>query len=41
MHRFLIVIEKAENSYSAYSADVPRLVALGAIAFRFKLKSKV
>ena len=30
MHRFLIVIEKAGNSYSAYSPDLPGCVATGA-----------
>ncbi len=30
MHRFLIVIEKAENSYSAYSPDLPGCIATGA-----------
>jgi len=30
MHRFLIVIEKAENNYSAYSPDLPGCVATGA-----------
>ncbi len=29
MHRFLIVIEKAENNYSAYSPDLPGCVATG------------
>lgn len=30
MHRFLIIIEKAENNYSAYSPDLPGCVATGA-----------
>jgi predicted RNase H-like HicB family nuclease len=30
MHRFLIVIEKADNNYSAYSPDLPGCVATGA-----------
>lgn len=30
MHRFLIVIEKAGNNYSAYSPDLPGCVATGA-----------
>lgn len=30
MHRFLIVIEKAENNYSAYSPDLPGCIATGA-----------
>lgn len=30
MHRFLIVIEKAKNNYSAYSPDLPGCVATGA-----------
>ena len=30
MHRFLIVIEKAGNNYSAYSPDIPGCVATGA-----------
>lgn len=30
LHRFLIVIEKAENIYSAYSPDLPGCVATGA-----------
>ena len=29
MHRFLIVIEKAKNNYSAYSPDLPGCVATG------------
>ncbi len=29
MHRFLVVIEKAENNYSAYSPDLPGCVATG------------
>lgn len=29
MHRFLIVIEKANNNYSAYSPDLPGCVATG------------
>jgi predicted RNase H-like HicB family nuclease len=29
MHRFLIVIEKAKNNYSAYSADLPGCIATG------------
>ena len=30
MHRFLIVIEKAGNNYSAYSPDLPGCIATGA-----------
>lgn len=30
MHRFLIVIEKAANNYSAYSPDLPGCIATGA-----------
>ncbi len=29
MHRFLIVIERAEGNYSAYSPDLPGCVATG------------
>ncbi len=29
MHRFLIVIEKADGNYSAYSPDLPDCVATG------------
>ena len=29
MHRFLIVIEKAGNNYSAYAPDLPGCVATG------------
>ena len=29
MHRFLIVIEKAVNNYSAYSPDLPGCIATG------------
>lgn len=29
MHRFLVVIEKGENNYSAYSPDLPGCVATG------------
>ncbi len=29
MHRFLIIIEKAEGNYSAYSPDLPGCVATG------------
>lgn len=29
MRRFLIVIEKAENNYSAYSPDLPGCIATG------------
>lgn len=29
MYRFLIVIEKAESNYSAYSPDLPGCVATG------------
>jgi predicted RNase H-like HicB family nuclease len=29
MYRFLIVIEKTENNYSAYSSDLPGCVATG------------
>jgi len=30
MHHFLIVIEKAENNYSAYSPDLTGCIATGA-----------
>jgi predicted RNase H-like HicB family nuclease len=30
MHRFLIVIERANNNFSAYSPDLPGCVATGA-----------
>jgi predicted RNase H-like HicB family nuclease len=30
MHRFLIVIEKADGNYSAYSPDLPGCIATGA-----------
>ena len=30
MHRFLIVIEKAQNNYSAYSPDLAGCIATGA-----------
>lgn len=30
MHRFLIVIEKANGNYSTYSPDIPGCVATGA-----------
>lgn len=30
MRRFLIIIEKADNNYSAYSPDLPGCVATGA-----------
>ncbi len=30
MHRFLVVIEKADRNYSAYSPDLPGCVATGA-----------
>lgn len=29
MHRFLIVVEKADGNYSAYSPDLPGCVATG------------
>lgn len=29
MHRFLVVIEKAEGNYSAYSPDLPGCIATG------------
>ena len=29
MHRFLVVIEKAESNYSAYCPDLPGCVATG------------
>lgn len=29
MHRFLVVIEKANNNYSAYSPDLPGCAATG------------
>lgn len=30
MHRFLVVIEKADSNYSAYSPDLPGCIATGA-----------
>ena len=30
MYRFLVVIEKADGNYSAYSPDLPGCVATGA-----------
>ena len=30
MHKFLVVIEKADDNYSAYSPDLPGCVATGA-----------
>ncbi len=30
MHRFLILIEKADGNYSAYSPDLPGCIATGA-----------
>ncbi len=29
MYRYLVIIEKAENNYSAYSPDLPGCVATG------------
>jgi predicted RNase H-like HicB family nuclease len=29
MYRFLVIIERAENNYSAYSPDLPGCVATG------------
>jgi predicted RNase H-like HicB family nuclease len=29
MHRFLVVIEKADHNYSAYSPDLPGCIATG------------
>ena len=29
MHRFLVVIEKADDNYSAYSPDLPGCIATG------------
>ena len=29
MHRFLIVVERAEGNYSAYSPDLPGCIATG------------
>ncbi len=29
MNRFLVVIEKADGNYSAYSPDLPRCIATG------------
>lgn len=29
MHKFLIIIEKAEKNYSAYSPDLPGCIAAG------------
>ena len=30
MHRFLVVVEKANGNYSAYSPDLPGCIATGA-----------
>ena len=30
MHRFLVVIEKGKNNFSAYSPDLPGCIATGA-----------
>ncbi len=30
MYRFLVIVEKADNNYSAYSPDLPGCVATGA-----------
>lgn len=30
MHRFLVIIERANNNYSAYSPDLPGCIATGA-----------
>ncbi len=30
MHRFLVVVERADGNYSAYSPDLPGCVATGA-----------
>ena len=30
MHRFLVIIEKAEGNYSAYSPDLPGCISTGA-----------
>ena len=30
MHRYLIIIEKAQGNYSAFSPDVPGCIATGA-----------
>ncbi|MEW6201219.1 MAG: type II toxin-antitoxin system HicB family antitoxin [bacterium] len=37
MYRFLVVIEKADNNYSAYSPDLPGCVATGATREEAKL----
>ena len=29
MHRYLVIVEKAKNNYSAFSPDVPGCVATG------------
>lgn len=29
MHRFLVIIEKANRNYSAYSPDLPGCIAMG------------
>ncbi len=29
MHRYLVIIEKAKNNYSAFSPDVPGCIATG------------
>lgn len=29
MHRFLVIIERAEDNYSAYSPDLPGCIATG------------
>lgn len=36
MHRFLIVIEKADGNYSAYSPDLPGCAATGAVVEEVK-----
>ena len=29
MHRYLVIFEKADNNYSAYSPDIPGCIATG------------
>jgi predicted RNase H-like HicB family nuclease len=41
MRRFLIVVEKAGNNFSAYSPDLPGRVAIGATAEETKSRMQV
>lgn len=40
MHRLLIVVEKAENNYSAYSPDLPGCIAAGSTIEKAKKSMK-